>query len=125
MPLLRVAVQIGGSSPLEDTEANRQRIFVFGTSAPTGAGFSFIAGNLEARVPTEGKEHFDVRRPYVPSAIAVSAYAYQTFNSEDLTELPSLIHQLATAMERGYIIVTTNADPGTPLTRTDLLAYLV
>jgi len=123
MATLRVTVQIGGASPLADTEANRRRMFVFAGSGPLGASTGSIGGNIRARLAT-GQYAYDLNGPLIAGSIAVTSFSPAQFVSEDLLGQPSLVNQLSSAIEKGYIVVVDEAAPGTPLTRTDLAALL-
>lgn len=99
----RITVLIGGGSTLANTEANRQRVLIFSGTNPIGASTGNIGGNIGARVPPLGQYHFDLNHPRVPGAIAVSGYSPQRYDDADLSGQPSLVNQLATAIERGLV----------------------
>lgn len=103
MTTLRVTVQIGGSSPLEDTAANRARIFTF-AAGPQGSSTGSIAGNIRAQ-STTGEGAYNLNGPRIPGSLSVTSYSAAKFVSEDLTGLPSLVGQLSTAVEKGYIVI--------------------
>lgn len=123
MATLRVTVQIGGASPLVDTEANRRRIFTFAGSTPQGASTGNIGGNIRARL-ARGQYAYDLNAPLIPGSISVTSFSPAQFVSEDLAGQPSLVNQISTAIEKGYIVVVDEAAPGVPLTRSDLAALL-
>ena len=123
MATLRITVQIGGISPLEDTRANRQRILVFSGSTPLAASTGNIGGNIRARSAT-GSYAYDLNGPRIPGTIAVTSFSPAQFLSADLLGQPSLVAQLGEMIESGHIIVVDEAAPGVPLTRTNLSAYL-
>jgi hypothetical protein len=89
------------STVLPDTTANEQRVFVF--SGSLGASVGQIGGNIGKRVPPSGQHHFDLNHPRVPGAISVSSYSPQKYDSADLAGQPSLVSQLADAIEGGYV----------------------
>jgi hypothetical protein len=104
MATLRITVQVGGSGPLEDTEANRKRMFVFSGTTPLSASTGNIGGNIEARV-SRSSDAYDLNRPKIPGTISVTSYRSQTFLSADLLGQPGLLDQLADAIEGGYVEV--------------------
>lgn len=105
MALHTITVQIGGSSPLEDTDANRKRIFTFAGTTPQGASTGSIGTQNGARVPPEGQYAYDLNAVRIPSALSVTSYRPAQYDSAILAGQPGLVDQLATAIEKGVITV--------------------
>lgn len=105
MAIHQITVQLGGSSPLADTDANRKRIFCFAGTTPQGASTGSIGTQIGARVPPSGQYAYDLNAVRIPSALSVTSYRPAQYDSSILAGQPGLVDQLATAIEKGFIEV--------------------
>lgn len=122
MATLRMKVLIG-TTALPNTEANQRRMFVF-SGAGSNSNGTGPYGNIPRKIARTGQLAYNPNNPAVPGAIAVTSYRPIFFESADFTNAPDLVGQVSDAIEKGYIEVVTTAAPSTPLTRSDLAAYI-
>ena len=106
------------SAVLPDTEANRQKIFIFGGGATSGNsrsknGYAF-----------SGERIYNLNNPAIPGGISVSAYNPVFVDSLVFFDKPGTADQVSYAIEAGYIVVVDMAAPGVPLTRAAIVGFV-